>query len=73
MTPRICNDGALVPDAAKFRGPSSVYAGGICRGRLIGEGDVDWIALDYAVAGGRVLRDDGAYGGDRMRDGFGGG
>ncbi|WP_353073711.1 hypothetical protein [Tunturiibacter gelidiferens] len=30
--------------------------------QLIGEGDVDWVAFDDAVAGGWGLRDDGADG-----------
>ena len=41
--------------------------------RLVGEGDVDGIAFDDAMAGGRGLGDDGADGGDGVGDGFGGG
>lgn len=40
-------------------------------GGLVGEGDVDWVAFDYAVAGGWGLRDDGADGGDGVGDGLG--
>lgn len=38
---------------------------------LVGEGDVDWVSFDYAVAGGWGLRDDGADGGDGVGDGLG--
>lgn len=41
--------------------------------RLVGEGDVDGVAFDDAMAGGWGLGDDGADGGDGVRDRFGGG
>jgi len=38
--------------------------------RLVGKGDVDGVAFDYAVAGGWSLADDGADGGDGAGDRF---
>jgi len=40
--------------------------------RLVGEGDVDGVAFDDAVAGGWGLGDDCAGGGDCVSDWFGG-
>lgn len=36
----------------------------------VGEGNVDWVAFDYAMAGGWALCDDGADGGDGVGDGL---
>jgi len=50
-----------------------LWVGGRAGKGLVGEGDVDCVAFDDAVAGGWGLGYDCAYGGDRMRDGLGGG